>query len=357
VVQNSCNVGFMSLGLALGIDRFYEGLERFGLMRRTGIDLPGEALGLIPRKGRVTALDLAIMAFGQTLTVTPVGLLTAVSAIANGGLWQKPRLARAILTPDGRMLKSFEHEVGRRVVSTDVATTVQRMMTRVVQRGTGKLAQVPGYKVAGKTGTAQKVINGRTEHGIYISSFIGFAPVPNPQAAILVSVDEPVGAFYGGQVAAPVFGRLMRDVLRYLHVPRTEPIKKPRLGQAAIVPDLVDLSPEVAYEDAGAFGFPVQFKGHGHIVVAQSVTYGGYRPVGTLLTLKLGDRARDYLQWVSVPNFLGLSVSQAHHLAFDLGINVATANGGTTGRVVGQDHAVGEEVKAGTTIKVWVDRR
>lgn len=354
VVQNSCNVGFMSLGLGLGVDRFYEGLERFGLTRRTHIDLPGEALGIIPKKARVTALDLAIMAFGQTLTVTPIGLLNGVSAIANGGELYRPRVAKRILRPDGMVVKSLEGVRERRVVSSDVAVTVQRMMARVVRSGTGKLAQVPGYQVAGKTGTAQKVINGRTERGIYIASFIGFAPVPHPAAAILVSVDEPQGAFYGGQVAAPIFSRMMRDVLRYLKIPRTEPIIKPKMGQAAFVPDLVDLSPQDAFQDASEYGFPVQFKGQGSRVVAQSVTYGAYRPQGSLLTLTLGDGHRDYLEWVTVPNFSGLAVSQAHHLAFDLGVNIAMMKEGRGGRITRQDHRPGQQVKSGTTIGVWV---
>ncbi|MCL5115831.1 MAG: penicillin-binding transpeptidase domain-containing protein [Firmicutes bacterium] len=353
IVKNSCNVGFMDLGLGLGVDRFYEGLNHFGVMSRTGIDLPGEAVGIFPRKGRVTALDLAIMAFGQTLTVTPIGLLTAISAIANGGELLKPHVARSLRSPDGKILKSFDSDRVRRVVSSEVASLVQNMMTGVVRLGSGKLAQIPGYRVAGKTGTAQKVVNGRTEKGIYISSFVGFAPVPNPVAAILISIDEPQGAFYGGQVAAPVFGRLMRDILRYLKVPATEPIKPPKPGQPAMVPDLVDLSPEVAVRDAEEFGFPVQFSGHGRIVVQQSVTYGGYRPAGTLLTLTLGDRSRDYLQWVTVPQFVGMTVSQAHQLAFELGLNVAMMRGQGEGRVVRQAYRPGEQVKSGTTVALW----
>jgi stage V sporulation protein D (sporulation-specific penicillin-binding protein) len=355
VVRNSCNVGFMELGLGLGVDRFYQGLEQFNLTRRTGIDLPGEALGIIPRKGRVTALDLAIMAFGQTLTVTPIALLAAVSAIANGGEWMRPHVAREILTADGRLVQRFDAQHRRRVVSPRVASLVQDMMTGVVQFGTGKLAQVPGYRVAGKTGTAQKVIGGRVERGVYLSSFIGFAPVPNPVAAILISVDEPVGAFYGGQVAAPVFGRLMRDILRYWKIPPTEPIRPPKAGEAAIVPDLVDLSPEQAATDAALFGFPVQFQGRGRIVVHQSVTYGGYRPAGTLLTLTLGDRYRDYLEWVTVPRFRGLSVSQAARLAFDLGLNIRVIRGPENGVVTHQTNRPGEQVKSGTTVGVLTE--
>ncbi|AEJ41632.1 stage V sporulation protein D [Sulfobacillus acidophilus TPY] len=354
VVKNSCNVGFMELGLSLGVDRFYQWLGQFGLTKPTGVDLPGEAQGIIPRKSRVTALDLAIMAFGQTLTVTPIALLTAINAIANGGEWKKPHVGRAILAPDGRTLKRFDDLPGRPVISGDVARLVQSMMTRVVSEGTGKLAQVPGYRVAGKTGTAQKVINGRVEKGIYIASFVGFAPVPNPQAAILVSVDEPVGPFYGGQVAAPVFGRLMRDILRYWKIPPTEPIRPPKPGQPAMVPDLVDLSPEQAIQDAEQFGFPVQFIGQGDVVVQQSIQYGGWRPAGTRLTLTLGRSPRIYLEWVTVPNFVGLSVSQAQHLAFDLSMNVVTTDSRSAGRVVRQTVPPGTQVKSGTTVGLWI---
>lgn len=356
VVKNSCNVGFMELGLGLGLDRFYEGLATFGVTKRTGIDLPGEALGIFPRKGRVTALDLAIMAFGQTLTVTPISLLTAVSAIANGGTLMKPHVAREILSPQGTIIQDYDQSPKRRVISEEVATLVQNMMARVVKEGTGKLAQVPGYRVAGKTGTAQKVINGRTEKGIYISSFIGFAPVPHPQAAILVSIDEPVGPFYGGQIAAPVFGRLMRDILRYLKVPPTEPISPPKRGQLQMVPDLVDLSPEIALQDAAIFGFSVQFKGQGSIVVQQSITYGGYRPTGTLLTLTLGNHSRDYLEWVTVPQFEGMALRDAQQLAFELGLNVAVI-GEASGTIIRQGQREGAQVKSGTIVNVWLGSR
>lgn len=357
IVKNSCNVGFMEVGLGLGVDRFYEAVDQFGLTRRTGIDLPGEAVGIFPRQNRVTALDLAIMAFGQTLTVTPISLLAALGSIANGGELFKPHVARALRTPDGRLLKSFEGDAVRRVISPEVASIVQKAMVGVVQRGSGKPAEVPGYRVAGKTGTAQKVVNGRTEQGVYISSFVGYAPVPNPLFIVMVTVDEPQGAFYGGQVAAPAGGRLIRDLLRYYKVPPTEPIKKPKSGEPAMVPDLVDLAPDIAVQDAELYGFPVQFKGQGRIVVNQSVTYGGYRPVGTVLTLTLGDRPRDYLQWVAVPNFTGLTAHQAQQLAYELGINVAIMGGGRQGRVGRQTFRPGDEVKSGTTVGIWLSGR
>lgn len=352
VVKNSCNVGFMDLGLGLGLDRFYGFLKKFGLTDRTHIDLPGEAKGIFPPAARVTALDLAVMAFGQTLTVTPIGLLTAIAAIANGGELMRPHLGQKILTPDGRTKKDLGRPPVGRVVSVEVAREVQRMMTRVVQEGTGKAAQVPGYGVAGKTGTAQKVINGRVEKGVYIASFVGFAPVPHPEVAMLVSVDEPQGAYYGGQVAAPVFGRVMRDILRYLGIKPTEPIRPPKPGEPAMVPNLVNLEPIAALQDAEAFGFPVQFIGRGDVVVEQSIEYGGWRPAGTVLTLTLGRAPRIYLDWVTVPRFIGLSPQGARRLAYDLGINVHVVGNGQR-RVIRQSVASGHEVRSGTTVTVW----
>lgn len=352
VVKNSCNVGFMELGLRLGTETFYRYLDRFGLTKKTGIDLPGEALGIFPAAKRVTALDLAIMAFGQTLTVTPIGLLSAVSAIANGGQLMRPHVGRQIMTEDGREVRLLEAQPLRRVVSEHVAHTVQQMMANVVAQGTGKMAQVPGYRVAGKTGTAQKVINGRVEKGTYIASFIGYAPVPNPEVAMLVSVDEPQGAYFGGQVAAPVFGRLMKDVLRYLDIKPTEPIRPPAAGEPAMVPNLVNLDPAAAIQDAEAFGFPVQFMGQGDVVVGQSIEYGGWRPAGTVVTLKLGKSPRIYLDWVAVPRFVGLTGTQATNLALELGLNVHV-RGESNRRVRRQTVSAGSEVRAGTWVTVW----
>ncbi len=353
VVKNSCNVGFMDLGLGLGVDNFYRYLEKFGLRNRTRIDLPGEALGLFPAMKRVTALDLAIMAFGQTLTVTPIALLTAIAAIANDGVLLTPHVARRILGPQGKVIQEMDGAVAGRPISPEVARIVQRMLVGVVGEGTGKLAQVPGYHIAGKTGTAQKVINGRTEKGTYISSFIGFGPVPHPEVAVIVNVDEPVGAFYGGQVAAPIFGHLVRNIFRYLKLPPTEPVKPPPKGEPAMVPSLVNLDPETAEQDAAAFGFPVQFVGRGKVVVDQSIEYGGYRPAGTVLHLKLGQNTRIYLEWVAVPQFRGLTAEEAAHLAWELGINVRPRNSGA-GTVSRQEPSSGTEVRAGTAVDIWV---
>ncbi|MCY0886383.1 MAG: penicillin-binding transpeptidase domain-containing protein, partial [Firmicutes bacterium] len=350
VVRNSCNVGFMDLGLALGVERFYAYLERFGLNRPTGIDLPGEAVGIIPAAARVTALDLAVMAFGQTLTVTPIGLLAAVAALANGGLRQRPHLVDRVVDAGGRTVRTAGERPLGRAVPPEVAALVQEMMVGVVSQGTGKMGAVPGYRVAGKTGTAQKVVGGRVVKGVYIASFVGFAPVPGPRVAMMVNVDEPQGAFYGGQVAAPIFSRVMRAFLTHLGVPPTEPVRPPKAGVPAMVPNLVNLDAADAVKDAEAFGFPVQFVGRGRLVVHQSLEYGGWYPAGTVITATLGSRPRVYLEWVTVPRFVGLSWEEAAGLAFTLGLNVRA--GVPRGRVREQDLPPGRQVKAGTTIRL-----
>ncbi|MCL8206927.1 MAG: PASTA domain-containing protein [Actinomycetia bacterium] len=351
VVKNSCNVGFMELGLALGLDRFYDALSRFRALGPTGVDLPGEARGILPAKSRATALDLAVMAFGQTLTTTPVAILNAIAMVANGGRLNRPHVGDRILAPDGRLVRSVAPPPGAAVIPAHVAELVQQMMTRVVREGTGKLAQVPGYRVAGKTGTAQKVVGGRVAEGTYIASFVGFAPVPDPRVAVLVSVDEPQGAYYGGQVAAPVVGRLLRQILEYLGVPPQEAVRPPAPGTPALVPNLVNLSPAEAERDARDFGFAVRFSGSGPIVIDQSVEYGGYRPAGSTIFLTLGDHPRIYLDWVAVPSVVGLPVADARRVAFDIGLNLHV-EGNLNGRVTWQAWPPNREVRAGQTMAV-----
>ncbi len=350
VVMNSCNVGFMDLGLGLGVDAFYHWIDAFQLNGKSHIDLPGEARSILPAASRVTSLDLAVMAFGQTLTVTSINLLNSVAAIANRGVLLKPHVVDTIQSPQGKLLRRVAAEPVGRVISPANSRLVQEMMVGVVSRGTGKQAKIPGYRIAGKTGTAQKVVNGRVMEGVYIASFVGFAPVPDPQVALMVNIDEPKGAFYGGQVAAPVFRRVMQQILHYWRIPPSHPIHRPAAGESVMVPDLVDLDPSTAENDAAVSGFPVQFTGEGDVVVAQSVEYGGWRPAGTVVRLRLGKRPVIYLQWVTVPDFRQLTVAAAHRLASGLGLNV---DGEETSNVVrGQSIAPGSEVKAGTT--VWL---
>jgi len=219
VIQNSCNVGFVNMGLRLGPQRFFSYLEAFGFTSVTGIDLPGEATGIMMRPEEMKPVDLAVMSFGQTLTVTPIQLACAIAAIANDGLLIKPHLVKEVRGPDGGIVHAFQPVVARRAISPKTAQELRYALEQVVEKGTGRQARVEGYRIAGKTGTAQKVIGGRIVEGKYISSFVGFGPANDPRVVALITIDEPVGEYYGGVIAAPVFGAMIADILRYLEVP------------------------------------------------------------------------------------------------------------------------------------------
>ncbi len=265
VVHNSCNVGFVETGLRLGTKRFYLYLRHFGFLGRTGIDLPGEAKGLVPPSRLVKRVDLAVMSFGQTLTVTPLALADAISAIANGGMLERPHVLSEIVSARGTVLERVGAEPVGRVVPVRVADEVASMMAGVVSEGTGKNAQVPGYRVAGKTGTSQVLLNGRYEPGQYIASFVGFGPVPNPRILTLVILDHPSGVYYGGQVAAPVFARFMASALPYLGIRPSEPPEQVRKETQDLplvtVPRLQGESASRALETLRGMGFYVRVVG------------------------------------------------------------------------------------------------
>lgn len=219
VVENSCNPGFVTVGLRLGADSFYEYLDRFGLGKVTGVDLPGEAKGIMINKNKVQPINLGTMAMGQSIAVTPLQLIAGVSAAVNGGLRVKPQIAKAVKTKEGEIVAQFQPENLERVVSEEVSMQVREILESVVANGTGKNAYIEGYRIGGKTGTAQKVGQGGYAPGKYIASFVGFAPADKPQIVMAVAIDEPEGLYYGGQIAAPAFKAAMQDVLRYLKAP------------------------------------------------------------------------------------------------------------------------------------------
>ncbi|MBP2632193.1 MAG: putative sensor protein [Firmicutes bacterium] len=216
IVENSCNTGFVTVGLRLGAENFYKYLDAFGLGKATGIDLPGEAKGIMIKESKVTPINLATMSMGQSIAVTPIQLINAVCAAINGGQHLKPQIVKEIKNQDGTIIKGFEKEGLGQVISNEVSVQVKEILESVVANGTGKNASIEGYRIGGKTGTAQKVGPGGYMPGKYIASFIGFAPADNPQIVFLVAIDEPEGIYYGGQIAAPVFKNVMQDVLPYI---------------------------------------------------------------------------------------------------------------------------------------------
>ncbi len=228
IIRYSSNVGAAQVAGRLGREMFYHYIRRFGFGAPTGIDLPGEARGIMRPPQEWLGPSLQTIGFGQGISTTPLQLLVAASALANGGLLVRPHVVRMVRDREGRLLQGVSTPPGQRVIAAEVAAAVLRMMVRAVEDGTGKLAAVPGYVVAGKTGTAQiPAPQGGYLAGRYISSFLGFAPIPHPRLAILVVLEEPRGAYFGGTVAAPVFRAIAEGALWYLRVPPSASVPLP----------------------------------------------------------------------------------------------------------------------------------
>lgn len=223
-VQRSSNVAFVKMSWDLGREQVYQYLRTFGFGEKTGIDLPGESIGILSRPDQWSQRTLPSLAIGQEIAVTPLQLLTAVSAIANEGWLMRPFLVREISDHQGRSIWEHVPHIRRRSISAETAETVTDLLVNVVERGTGKRAAVPGYRVAGKTGTAQKVDpeTGTYSSTKFVGSFVGFVPAEDPQLAILVVIDEPQGPAWGGVVAAPVFRKVAEQALRHLSVAPVE---------------------------------------------------------------------------------------------------------------------------------------
>lgn len=211
--MNSCNPVFITVGLRLGVDNFYKYFTQFGLLNKTGIDLPGEAGTIMHKKEDMKAVELATVSFGQSFQITPIQLATTVSSIINGGTRVTPHFAVMTADREGNQMKSFSYPVEKNIVSQETSETMRMILEQVVANGTGKNGYVEGASVGGKTATSQTLPRGS---GRYIASFIGFAPAENPQVLALAIIHNPQGVYYGGQIAAPVVRQLFENILPYL---------------------------------------------------------------------------------------------------------------------------------------------
>ena len=212
-LMNSCNPVFMDVGARVGIEGMYEYFEKLGLFEKTGVDLPGEAASIMHKIENVGAVELATISFGQSFQITPLQLLRAVSAVINGGNLVTPHFGMYTVDAEGNKKTVFDYPVKSGAISKETSETMKELLGLVVSEGTGKNGQVAGYSVGGKTATSQKLPRGS---GKYIASFIGFSPVENPQIIGIILIDEPVGVYYGGTIAAPVMGEIYDMVLPYL---------------------------------------------------------------------------------------------------------------------------------------------
>ena len=214
VIKFSVNTGMADLGMKLGGQKLTDYTKKFGFGKATGIELPGEEDGILYDPEEMRLPDIATMSIGQGVAVSPLQMLRAICAIANGGELVKPYIVQKVVTPDGKVLMEGKKQVVRRVITEEVAEQMRSMMEQVVSDGGGKTARIQGYKIAGKTGTAEKLSeNGGYAAGVYIASFVGFVPSDSPQYAMLIMLDSPQGAFYGSQVSAPVFRDTLQQIL------------------------------------------------------------------------------------------------------------------------------------------------
>jgi len=344
-IEQSCNVAFVQIGLRLGADAFFRYYQGFGFGSPTGVDLPGEARGLVVAREQLRPIDLAVMAFGQTLTVTPLQLLTALCAVANGGRLVKPHVGMELRSPDGQEVISLGPGPGRQVISAATSHEVVRALRAAVTRGTGRPADIEGYELAGKTGTAQKVIGGRVSSDRHIAAFAGFGPASDPRLACLVVVDEPQGSAFGSQVAAPVFRAIMEDLYRYLEIPVAPGESSTR---SVTVPQLIGTEASEAARQLAARGLVAVLQGEGARVTDQVPPAGTQLASGTEVLLRLG-AAAESPGLVEVPRVLGRTIVDAARVLTEAGLRLEAAGSGVA---MEQYPEPGVFVLTGTAVKV-----
>ena len=356
-VQNSCNPMFVSVGLSMGKELFYKYLTGFGFGKKTGIELSGEASGLVLPQKECRELDLATMSIGQTNAVTPIQLLTAFCAITNGGKLMKPQIVKEIRDAEGNLLKSIEPELVRQVISPATSEKVLSVLETVVSSGTGKTAFIEGYRVGGKTGSAQKVKAGvGYSDKEFIVSFLGVAPVNDPQVVCLIVMDYPKGPnITGGYICGPIFQSAMKDVLYYLQVPaqiRPEKVIAVSLDEITLQ-DYTGISITSAESRAAAQGISVSVVGTGDQVYAQlplpntKMLKGGSVVLYTKLPRSLGS-----VQQIAAPELTGKDYAQVMAVAAESGLHFEVSG---TGIVMYQQPAPGAMVDLGGTVTVGLE--
>lgn len=350
-VQHSCNVWFMSIGEKLGCERFVKYFKQFGYREKTGVDLPGEGMGVISSK--MSELDLAIYAFGQNFTVTAIQHISAISAVANGGRLVTPYFVQSMQDSDGNTVYEHETEVKRRVMSEESANTIARILADgVAGVGGAKNAYVAGYRVAAKTGTSEKKGETSTGEEMYICSCVAFAPADDPKIAIIIMVDEPTkGILYGSLVAAPYIAKTLETVLPYLGVEPVYTEEEKSLIDKEIQ-DYTSLPVNAARAYAESRGLDVETVGDGAYVVSQIPKAGNVYTYDGKIIFYTGDGISVN---AIVPDVMGKSVANASKIISDAGFNIHI--GGVTGTDSGatvavQTPAAGASAPIGSVIKI-----
>ena len=354
VVENSCNVGFVNVGLRLGADSFYKYFTAFGLGKLTNVDLPGEAKGIVIGKSQVKPINLATMSMGQSIAVTPLQLVTAVAAVANDGQRLRPQILREVKGNDGEIIRGFTPDIINQVVDTATAQEVKKVLESVVENGTGKNAYIEGFRIAGKTGTAQKVGAGGYMPGKYVASFVGFAPADNPQIVMVVIIDEPVGLYYGGQIAAPVFTGIMNDVLQYLKIaPRVVASDASAIQETHIVvPSVINLLVPEAMQELKKAGLSVRIEETGERVADQIPKPGSRIPKDSSVLLYTMT-SRYGSGEITVPDCIGQSLREVADTLAEVGLRIHPVGVGL--KATKQEPLPGDKVLPGHEITVFFE--
>lgn len=344
-VENSCNPAFMEMALRMGTDKFYEYIYNFGFGKNTGVDFSTDGSGIIRAAKYIKNVDLARIGFGQSIACTPLQLATAACAVVNGGVLYQPRLAVGVQNSAGEMVESFDVPEGKRVISEETSATMRGVLESVVANGGGKNAQIPGYRVGGKTGTAQMYENGVIVQGKNISSFLGFAPVEDPQFLVLFIVREPgVPVTYGSVVAAPFAKDVLEKCLKYANVVPTEPV-----DTLVEVPDFSGMGMAEAAQKAQECGFSSASFGSGN-VAAQSPSAGTMAAKGISIDL-YGNSGTAADAAAVVPDLSGKTLIEAYKTAKEHGFEIRVS-GNESGVVQAQTPQANERAAAGGIIAV-----
>ena len=348
---NSCNPAFINIGLRIGNDKFYQYMLDFGLTEKTGVDTTGEASGFVNSEIKYSTLALACYAFGQNFNVTPIALLAAQCACVNGGYLYTPYLVEEITDQDGNVVSKHDSTPIRQVVSEETSALVRDIMEYEVTSGTGKNGQVAGYRIGGKTGTADKV------GGNVIVSFVCFAPADDPQVMMLLTLDEPnkwTGTYVsGGNMVAPIASSVMSEILPYLGIEPSYTAEE-LVGADKTVPNVIGLGKDAAVEKLAVSGFTCRTVGDGDAVTDQTPVGGAIVPNSAEIILYLG--AEKSTEKCIVPNVVGDSAATANQKIVNagliMGVSGATNASSSTVRAISQSVDPGTEVEAGTVVRV-----
>ena len=353
-VQNSCNPAFIEIGLRMGVQNFENYFEAFGLTEKTGIDLPGEAASIYYSNG-MTEINLASSSFGQTFKVTPIQLVTAVSAAVNGGKLYKPYIVSKVISDDGSVVEEYEPTLVRQVISEATSETVCQILETVVSDGSGRTAAVPGYKIGGKTGTSEKLdaVNEEGKVEKYVSSFLAVAPAEDPQIVVLMLLDEAqMENPYGSVVAAPVVGAVLADILPYMGI-------EPNYTEAeleAMTGKVKDVTGQLVHDAMTVLriqGYSVTVVGEGTTVVAQSPEAKSQLSAGGTITLYTDESLIP--KEIEVPDVAGMSVTEVNNAIIGAGLRlklIGVSESATDQVAYSQTPAAGEKVMPGTIIEV-----